>query len=583
MYTKAMLVLLVFSFLAGIVTILSPCILPVLPIVLSGSLSGGKKRPLGIITGFILSFTFFTLFLSTLVRSTGISADSLRYLSIIIISFFGLSLLIPKLRVELEVLLSKLSSGAQKNPQTKDHPDFVAGVLVGLSLGLLWAPCVGPILASVISLALTGTVTLSAVFVTFAYSLGTAIPMLAITYGGRDLLNRAPWLLKNTGQIQKIFGVLMILTALSILLNLDRKFQTFVLTTFPSYGAGLIRFEENAFVQNALARLSVTAPNKTVLGKPMNEMLDDTLGTVPELIVGGQWFNTDPLTMESLRGKVVLIDFWTYTCINCIRTLPYIRNWHAKYQDKGLVIIGVHTPEFEFEKSSKNVQKAIEDFALPYPIMQDNDYATWRAYNNRYWPAKYLVDKDGKLRYTHFGEGDYDETEKMIQKLLEETGASIQVDVSNPQYRVFSRTPELYLGYERLAYFASPERIAPNKETSYSLPTRMPPNSLGYEGPWIVGGERAMPQKGATLRLSFDASEVFLVMRPKEGTSAEASVVLDGLVVDATLAGEDVVQGTVTVENDRLYKLIKLEAPGEHILELKFLDDNMELYAFTFG
>src|SRR5688572_5025288 len=231
-----MALLILFAFLAGIVTILSPCILPILPIVLSGSLTGGKRRPLGIIAGFILSFTFFTLFLSTIVRVTGISADALRQFSVVVILAFGISLLIPTFKVWMERLFASLSGIVAQTPgQQTNNPDFVGGVVVGISLGLVWAPCVGPILASVISLALTGTVTASAFVITLAYSLGTSLPMLAITFGGRNLLSRAPWLVANTGKIQKTFGILMILTALAIFFNWDRKFQTYILKTFPNY------------------------------------------------------------------------------------------------------------------------------------------------------------------------------------------------------------------------------------------------------------------------------------------------------------------------------------------------------------
>src|SRR3989344_9651039 len=374
-----MILLFGFAFLAGIVTILSPCILPVLPVVLSGGISGGKQRPLGIVAGFISSFTFFTLFLTSIVRATGVSPDALRSVSVVVIIAFGLSLLVPKLQAFIEQFLSRVSSLAKRT----ERSDFAGGIFIGASLGLVWTPCVGPILASVISLALTGTVTTTAFFITLAYSIGTAIPMLAIVWGGRALLQKVPWLVASTGKIQKIFGLLMILTALAIATNLDRKFQTYILTTFPQYGVGLTKLEDNPIVKKQLV-----------------DMQTNDRQTAPELTAGGQWFNSEPLTLSQLKGKVVLVDFWTYTCINCIRTLPYLKNWYAKYKDKGFVIIGVHTPEFEFEKDASNVARAIADFGLEYPVMQDNDYATWRAYDNRYWAAKYLIDKEGKIRYT---------------------------------------------------------------------------------------------------------------------------------------------------------------------------------------
>jgi thiol-disulfide isomerase/thioredoxin len=280
---------------------------------------------------------------------------------------------------------------------------------------------------------------------------------------------------------------------------------------------------------------------------------------------------------------VVLIDFWTYTCINCIRTLPYLRDWHETYKDSNFVIIGVHTPEFEFEKSAENVEKAIEDFGLEYSVVQDNNYATWRAYNNRYWPAKYLIDKEGKVRYTHFGEGKYDETERMIQRLIRETGTDTQAEIENPSYDVQSRTPELYLGYKRMSHYYSPGEIAINKQKTYSLPQSLPSNSFSFGRSWMVESERSQAFEGSSLLLQYEAREVFLVMRSNSDEPGVVRVYLDGELADETSAGDDVVDGEVVVDKDRLYKLIKLEEFGEHELKLEFLDSNIEVYAFTFG
>ncbi len=448
-----MLLLIPFAFLAGIVTILSPCILPVLPIVLSSSFGGGKRRSFGIVIGFIASFTFFTLFLATLVQALHISADAVRGFSIGIVLLFGLSLLIPQFQVWTERMFSSVSnrlSGPRKGT------GFGSGLLIGLSLGLLWTPCVGPILASVISLALTGTVTGTAIVVTFSYALGTAIPLFAILYGGRNLLQKVPWLVSHAGDVQKVFGVIMIVTAIGIFFNVDRKFQTFVLTTFPEYGSGLTKLEDNALVQKQLKIVNPT-PAQAEPGQTTADMLSTAGMSAPELIPGGVWLNSKPLTLKQLRGKVVLVDFWTYTCINCIRTLPYLADWYAKYHDKGLVIIGVHTPEFEFEKNSANVAQALKDFSIKYPVMQDNNYATWNAYDNHYWPAKYFIDKNGNIRSTHFGEGEYDKSEKTIQALLAETGQKIATPIHNKTYTVETQTPESYVGYNRLEYLTPPQ------------------------------------------------------------------------------------------------------------------------------
>ncbi len=575
-----MILLIAFAFLAGVITVLSPCILPILPIILTSSIGGvntGKSRPVGVVIGFVLSFTFFTLFLSTIVRLSGIPAETLRVVSVVVIASFGLSLLIPQFQVFVERLFSKLAGFV---PRSQGKTGFSGGLLIGFSIGLLWTPCVGPILASVISLAITGTVTFDAFLITLAYSLGTAIPMFMIMLGGQNALRRVPWLLSNLGRIQKLFGVLMILTAIGIFFNVDRRFQTFILNTFPQYGTGLTRFEDNELIRNQLDKKAADEVKKEDMGKPMFDLVSPKGVKAPEITPGGVWFNSEPLTSAQLRGKVVLIDFWTYSCINCQRTLPYLRDWNNKYKDKGLVIIGVHAPEFEFEKSEKNVAQAIKDFNLTYPIVQDNDFATWRAYSNRYWPAKYFIDKEGYIRYSHFGEGAYDESEKVIQELLKEAGASdVTSEINNPTYQIQAKTPELYLGYGRIEHLASPEIVKKDALGIYTSPSRLGNNEFSYSGNWNVMEEYANPQKGSMLTLNFDAKEVFLVMRTK-GAPAKVKVYLDNKIQDF---GKDTINGVVTVDSDRLYKLINLSSPSRHILKLEFEDNNAELFAFTFG
>ena len=574
------MLLVAFAFLAGVVTILSPCILPILPIVLSTSIGGtptDRSRPFGVMTGFVLSFTFFTLFLSIIVQSTGIPADTLRHASVFIIALFGLSLIIPQFQLLSEQLFSKLSGIA---PTNQNHSGFGGGLLIGFSLGLLWTPCVGPILASVISLALTGTVTFDAFVITLAYSLGTAIPMFLIIRGGQNVLRSAPWLLSDLARIQKIFGLIMILTAIGIYYNVDRKFQTFILNAFPNYGVGLTKVEDNELVRKQLESSNDNERKNINMGKPLFDQVAPKGIKAPELIPGGNWFNTKPLKLSELQGKVMLVDFWTYSCINCQRTLPYLRDWHKKYEGNGLVIIGVHSPEFEFEKNPKNVEGAIADFNLTYPIVQDNNFATWRAYDNHYWPAKYLIDKDGFIRYHHFGEGKYDETEAVIQELLKDAGATdVTAEPNNPSYQVYSKTPELYLGYGRLESLSSPERVKRDQLSSYSNPLYLGANEFAYSGDWIITKEYANPQKGSSLTLNFEGKEVFLVMRSK-GESAEVKVYLDDQL---TNFGDDNHGGTVTVKKDTLYKLIRLPSAGRHNLRLEFGDSNAELFAFTFG
>lgn len=519
-----MILTLIFAFLAGIVTILSPCILPILPIILSSTVDSGKinrNKPIGVIVGFILSFTFFTLFLSSIIKIIGIPSDSLRNISILVIFIFGVSYLIPRFQVILEKLFTFMSNFV---PNGSQRVGFSGGLFIGLSLGLLWTPCVGPILASVISLAISGVVTFSTFLVTLAYSIGTAIPMFLIMIGGQNLMQKFPKLRENTSKIQIFFGLVMILMAIALYFNLDRNFQSYILDKFPNYGTNLTKFEEKAKINN----------------------IESGFSNSYEIISDGEWFNSEPLQLSDLKGKVVLVDFWTYTCINCQRTLPYVENWYEKYKNEDFVVIGVHTPEFEFEKIPKNVQMAIKDFKLTYPVVQDNNFRTWNKFDNHYWPAKYIFNQDGRLVYTHFGEGEYDDTEKVIQDLLK-----VNFDISNPLYENHANTPETYLGTARKVFNIN----------------------LKFIGNWSYSSEYAMPSKDAILLYKFDAQNVYLVMKPKE----------EGIKGDVKVYIDDIYQKTITVDRDNLYDLLKLETPGEHDLKLEFMDNNIEVFAFTFG
>ncbi|HUJ75452.1 MAG TPA: cytochrome c biogenesis protein/redoxin, partial [bacterium] len=371
-----MIVLLAFAFVSGVITILSPCILPVLPIVLSGGVGGGKARPFGVLAGFVVSFTAFTLALSAIVQALGIPVDALRIAAVVLIVLFGLVMLVPWLQVRFEMLASRVarrqtapvavgfgggSAGTGGSPVTgapvaaaRSRQGFWSGVVVGLSLGLIWTPCVGPIMASVISLALTQHVDGGSVFITLAYTIGTSIPMLGVMLGGRALLARVPALTRNAASIQKGFGVLMILVGVAIGMGWDRRFQTFVLRALPSYGSGLTAIEQTAPVKSALKGRSPTggaaAVNASAPGEfqapetaPTNGVLGD-FGAAPDFVTNGTWFNTEglsaapgqtshggsmPLSLKALRGKVVVVDFWTYSCVNCVRTLPYLRAWYS--------------------------------------------------------------------------------------------------------------------------------------------------------------------------------------------------------------------------------------------------------------
>ncbi len=589
-----MLILILFAFIAGIVTILSPCILPILPIVLSSSLTGGKKRPFGIVLGFIASFTFFTLLLSSLVKATGIGSEMLRTSAIVMIGLFGISLLIPATQVLLEKVFSRISALVPVSRNT-ENSGIVGGFIVGLSLGLLWTPCVGPILASVITLALTGTTTFSAIFITLAYSMGTALPMLAIMYGGRALLQKNHWLLENTARIQKGFGIIMIAMAVALFFGIDRKIQTILLTAFPEYGTGLTAIENNPLVLQQLGIVGDRSGSPTV-GTQLSASLLPDLGQAPnpEFIGATKWINSEPLSLSSnLQGKVVLVDFWTYSCINCIRTFPYLTDWYSKYKDKGLVIIGVHSPEFEFEKVEKNVLQAMNDFKIEYPVVQDNEFAIWKSYRNQYWPAHYLIDSKGHIRSTHFGEGAYAETEKQIQELLKEAGEQVDVpvtqDPSSPQFRIGARiTPETYLGSARAQSYIETQTPVPTQSTgksaTFTYRGNLSAGEVGLLGDWLVEEERVTSRSpGATLFLKFRAGKVFLVLGGTSEDGKSVSVKIDGESIPEKYQTSDFQSGAIPITMDRKYDIFDSRTSvEEHTLELQ-LPPGISAYAFTFG
>ena len=599
-----MIVLLAFAFLSGVITILSPCILPVLPIVLSGGVGGGKARPFGVLAGFVVSFTAFTLALSAIVQALGIPVDALRIVAVVLIILFGVVMLVPWLRNRFELLTSRIARRSGKAPDTQRRNGFWSGVVVGLSLGLIWTPCVGPIMASVISLALTQHVDGGSVSITLAYTLGTSIPMLGVMLGGRALLNRVPALTRNAGSIQKVFGALMIVIGVAIGLGWDRQFQTFMLRALPGYGTGLTAIEKTAPVQFALKTRSPSPSNAmraagSAAGvfqapevAPANGMLGD-YGAAPAFLTNGTWFNTEglsaapgqtaqggsmPLMLESLRGKVVVVDFWTYSCVNCVRTLPYLKAWYDAYRDKGLVIVGVHTPEFEFEKSTANVARAIHELGVTWPVVQDNDYVQWSAYANQYWPAHYFIDAKGRVRYFHFGEGEYDVSEKVIQALLKEAGANVGGIVSRPDTLIEAQTPETYLGYDRGKGFASAVAPVADAPVEYK-PARQPANGeWNLTGTWTITPQYVLPATTGTLQLGFDSRKVFLVVEPVDN-GGSISVFVDEKPGTDTI---DVKKGALEPRESRMYQLVGLASAGPHLLRLE-VNGRLRLFAFTFG
>lgn len=578
-------ILLLFAFLSGLVTILAPCIWPLLPIILSSSAAGGHRRPLGITLGIMLSFSFFTLTISYLVMLFQFDPNFLRLFAVLIIGFLGITMVVPYFAAKLEAGVSRLTGLFGSTVGGAPKSGFTGGFVTGLSLGLVWSPCAGPILATIATLGATQAVNVQVVLVTLAYIVGVGIPLFIFSYFGSVLFTKSRFVSQYTGRIQQVFGILMILTAVAIYTNYDKVIQAKLLDAFPSYSFFLNKLESNDAVKKQLDMLKGKNDKTPSLmqATPNNTDLP-ILAKAPEFTGITTWLNTDPLTMQQLQGKVILIDFWTYTCINCIRTLPHVIGWYEKYKDKGFVVIGVHTPEFEFEKKTANVQNAIKQFAITYPVAQDNDYATWRAYDNQYWPAKYLIDKDGNIRYYHFGEGEYQETEEAIQKLLAEAGQKdikgfLDMPDTTPQGRL---SPETYLGSGRMEFYY-PDRHLDTGTKTVTLDPTIPQHSFSLGGTWMISDEYATAQNNGVLEYNFYGKNVFLVLRPRDAGQGTLRVLLDGKeVTEASGAGEDVTNGVVTIDSDRLYRLINLSQAGNHKLRLEF-SPGVSAYAFTFG
>src|SRR3954470_2545162 len=445
-----MVLLVLFAFVAGIGTALSPCVLPVLPLALSAGATGGARRPLGIVTGLALSFTFATVALVYVIHALGLPDDLLRKLAIAGLIGFGVALALPPIGDRIEAWLSGL---VRVRPRGDDGGGFGSGLFLGASLGLVYAPCAGPILAGVITLSASQSFTAGRLATALAYGVGSAVALYGLMLGGRRLTRR---LARRSGRLQQGLGVVMVVVGALMLANVDTRFQNAVASDLPGFlvnpTGGLERSASVSEALNGVRGAGARAAESTSGLK--------RLFKAPPIQGTQRWFNTAggrPVSLADLRAqhRVVLVDFWTYTCINCIRTLPQLRAWDAKYRRDGLTIIGVHTPEFPFEKDAGNVEAAIQQDGLHYPVVQDNEYATWNAYANQYWPAKYLIDADGYVRYVHFGEGEYGKTEAAIRALLAESGrgalgARSRARVHTPEALV---TPETYLGSARAQRF----------------------------------------------------------------------------------------------------------------------------------
>jgi cytochrome c biogenesis protein CcdA/thiol-disulfide isomerase/thioredoxin len=559
---------------AGLLAGISPCILPVLPVVLVAGATGtnaaappaangaspraGVGRPVAVVVGLALSFSVLILAGSEIISLLHLPQDSLRDAGIAVLILVGLGYLIPPLGDLLERPFARV--------RTRRPSGRGGGFVLGLALGLLYVPCAGPVLAAITVVGATHRVGLTAVFVTAAFAVGTAIPLLAVALAGGQLSRRVSALRRRAPQIRFAGGAVLILMAVAIAFNTFQGLQRDV----PGYSTAL---QGSARIRSQLNSLTgVRATTLTKCDANATGLVD--CGPAPQFKGITEWLNTPggkPLTLSLLRGKVVLVDFWTYSCINCQRTLPHVEAWYRDYARDGFVVVGVHTPEFAFEHVVSNVRTEAAELGVHYPVAIDDNYDTWNAYDNEYWPADYLIDAQGTVRHVHFGEGDYATTEQLIRDLLADAhpGLRLPPPTDVPDLTPAGEmNPETYVGYERLQYLVPSETVAENAPAVYTFPTTLPLGGMGLSGTWTEHAQEATAGTGAELELGFLAKDVYLVLGGS-GTIEES--------ISGRLAATIAVGGV-----PRLYTLYQGSATSTGTLLLR-VSPGVQVYDFTFG
>jgi cytochrome c biogenesis protein CcdA/thiol-disulfide isomerase/thioredoxin len=568
----------VVAFVGGLLTILSPCILPVLPFVFARADQPFRRSGLPLLAGMAVTFTLVGS-LATVAGDWIVRANQAgRAVAMALFAVFGLALLFPTLADVLSRPFVRL--GARLQPHSRAGPSLAGSILLGVSTGLLWTPCAGPILGLILTgAAVEGSSARSAALL-LAFAAGSASALAFALLAGNRMFHLMKRSLGIEAWIRRGLGVAVLAGVFGIAMGWDTGVLARISLT---PGAGTTGLEQQ-LVDRVQPAAQARGP---ALGVE---------GTMAPLDGAIQWLNSPALTREGLRGKVVMIDFWTYSCINCLRAIPYVQAWYDKYRNSGLVVIGVHTPEFAFERDKANVAKAVQDLKLTYPIAVDSNRTIWTAFQNRYWPAHYFIDGQGRIRHHHFGEGDYQESERVIQELLRENNANappaagfVHVDATGaqaaPNFGAVG-SPETYVGYLRQEHWASPEDIKRNEDERYSAPGRLRVNQWGLEGWWNVGEEQAVaPQPRSRIIFRFHARDLHLVLGPKSGGKpVRFRVLLDG-APPLDDAGVDVDrQGNGAVNGFRLYQLIRQKgAVEDRTFQIEFLDPGVQAFAFTFG
>jgi cytochrome c biogenesis protein CcdA/thiol-disulfide isomerase/thioredoxin len=608
------MVLFVLAYLGGVLTIVSPCILPVLPFVFARADRPFMRSGLPLLIGMAVTFAAVAT-LAAVVGGWAVEANQYgRDAAIVLLALFGFALLFPALADRLAkpfVAFGARLSTTAEHGATAQGATVLPSLVLGAATGFLWAPCAGPVLGLILTgAALKGaSIETSTLLLTFAAGAATSLA-LALVVGGRVFaaMKRA----LGVGEwIRRGLGVAVLAAVVAIALGVDTGFLTRVSTaSTAALEQGLLdRFKpespaagtEPSVVMNGGNGMMMGGPAMTggpammMKGKSADQSGDLPIeGALPPLNGATEWLNSPPLTQEGLKGKVVLIDFWTYSCINCLRAVPYVRAWADKYKDDGLVVIGVHAPEFAFEKSIKNVRAAVADLKIDYPVAIDNDYAIWRAFNNQYWPAHYFIDGEGRIRHHHFGEGDYEESEHTIQQLLAEAGKAgvsadlVAVNASGAEAAPDMNnvgSPETYVGYDRAENFISPGGAVEDSRHVYAAATpRL--NEWALSGDWTIGKEDAvLNEPDGTIVYRFHARDLHLVLGPgPDGKPVRFHVTVDGAAPGSDHGADVDADGQGTVTGQRLYQLIRQNGKiGDRTFEIRFLDPGVQAYAFTFG
>jgi cytochrome c biogenesis protein CcdA/thiol-disulfide isomerase/thioredoxin len=572
------MLLLFLAYFGGVLTILSPCILPVLPFVFARSDQPFRKSGLPLLAGMCITFAVVAS-LATVGGGWAVRANQFgRIAALILFGLFGLTLLFSSLAERLSRPLVQLGNRLSRNSDS--GASVLNSFLLGVGTGLLWAPCAGPILGLILTgAALQGASTHTALLL-LAYAAGAATSLaIALLAGGR-LFAAMKRGLGVEEWIRRALGVAVLAAVAAVAFGLDRG----VLTRLSLASTGGLE-------QHLLDRFHpATQPKRIVL----SQTIDVSGSAQPDLSGATAWINSPPLTLASLRGKVVLVDFWTYSCINCLRTLPYIKAWNEKYKASGLVIIGVHTPEFPFEKDESNVRKAVKDLGVPYPVPMDNDYKIWRSFNNEYWPADYFIDATGNIRFHHFGEGAYEESEQWIRTLLKEANAPVPASMTKVAGSGTEaapdadevQSPETYVGYARAQNFASPGGLDQDDPLVYRTPDALKLNQWAFAGNWKDEDQLATSRAAeSSISFRFHARDLHLVLGPPtDGKPVRFRVTIDGHAPGADHGLDTDAEGNGEVTDDRLYQLIRQQGSiHDHTFRVEFLAPGVRAYSFTFG